>query len=44
MLPYPLLQVLFEVFRELDADGGGAIGFDELFEFVHMRCAPNPTL
>ena len=30
-------QVLIEVFKSIDSDGGGAIGFDELYEFVKGR-------
>lgn len=29
--------ILNEIFRKLDADGSGSIGFDELFEFVRGR-------
>ena len=29
--------VLKEIFKSMDEDGGGAIGFDELYEFVHGR-------
>lgn len=30
-------HVIFSVFRTLDTDGSGQIGFDELFEFVHGK-------
>ena len=30
-------HVVFSVFRMLDTDGSGQIGFDELFEFVHGK-------
>ena len=30
-------HVVFSVFRTLDTDGSGQIGFDELFEFVHGK-------
>jgi len=32
--------VLLEVFRTMDSDGNGSIGFDELFEFVRGRQHP----
>lgn len=30
-------HIVFDVFRTLDTDGSGQIGFDELFEFVHGK-------